>query len=110
MNIPLLNRMITIQKQTAVTDAIGNHTNTWADYYTCHATVSNETSSEDETAGVTVDNTNSDFTIRYCALSSAVTATEYRVVMDGELFDILSVDHMNFKRKNIKLRCRKVRR
>ena len=110
MNIPLLNRMITIQKQTVVTDSIGNHKNTWTDYYSCHATVSNETNSEDETAGVTVDNTNTDFTIRFCALSSVITATEYRVVMDGELFDILSVDHMNFKRKSIKLRCRKARR
>lgn len=110
MNIPLLNRMITIQKQTAVSDSIGNHKSTWTDYYSCHATVSNETNSEDETAGVTVDNTNTDFTVRYCALSSVITATEYRVVMDGELFDILSVDHMNFKRKSIKLRCRKARR
>ena len=110
MNIPLLNRMITVQKQTAVTDAIGNHTNIWTDYYSCHATVSNETNSEVEAAGVTVDNTNTDFTIRYCALSSVITATEYRVVMDGEIFDILSVDHMNFKRKSIKLRCRKARR
>ena len=110
MNIPLLNRMITIQKQTVVTDSIGNHTNTWTDYYSCHATVSNETNSEDETAGVTVDNTNTDFTIRYCALSSVITATEYRVVMDGELFDILSIDHMNFKRKSVKLRCQKARR
>ena len=109
MNIPLLNKVITIQKQTTVTDAIGNHTNTWTDYYSCHATISNETNSEDETAGVTVDNTNTDFTIRYCALTSIITPTEYRVVMDGEIFDILSVDHMNFKRKSIKLRCRKAR-
>ena len=110
MNIPLLNRMITVQKQTAVTDDIGNHTNAWTDYYSCHATISNETNSEDEVAGVTVDNTNTDFTVRWCSLFSAITATEYRVVMDGEIFDILSVDHMNFKRKSIKLRCRKARR
>ena len=110
MNIPLLNKVITIQKQTAVTDAIGNHTNTWTDYYSCHATVSNETNSEDEAAGVTVDNTNTDFTVRWCSLSSAITATEYRIVMGNEIFDILAVDHMNFKRKSIKLRCRKARR
>ena len=110
MNIPLLNKVIIIQKQTAVIDDIGNHTNAWSDYYSCHATVSNETNSEDEAAGVTVDNTNTDCTRRLCALSSAITSTEYRVVMDGELFDILSVDHMNFKRKSIKLRCRKARR
>ena len=110
MNIPLLNKLITIQMQTAVTDAIGNHTNTWTDYYSCHATVSNETDKEEEVAAVSVDNTKADFTIRYCALSSAVTATEYRVVMSGEIYDIIAVDHMNFKRKSIKLRCRKARR
>ena len=51
-----------------------------------------------------------DFTLRWCAASSVITPTEYRVVMDGQIYDILSVDHMNFKHKSVKLRCRKARR
>lgn len=51
-----------------------------------------------------------DFTIRWCRQSAAITSTSYRVQFQDELYDILSVDHMNFKRKGIKLHCRKVRR
>lgn len=43
MNIALLNTRITIQQQTTTVDTIGNHINTWQDYYTCAATVSGET-------------------------------------------------------------------
>lgn len=39
MNIALLRVSVTFQKQTATVDTIGNHSNTWADYYTCYATV-----------------------------------------------------------------------
>lgn len=66
MNIALLNTRITIQQQTTTTDTIGNHLNTWQDYYTCAATVSGETNGEAEEAAITVDDTNASFTIRYC--------------------------------------------
>ena len=110
MKVALLNRIITVQRHTAVKDEIGNHLNTWTAFYTCHATVSGETDTEAEEAGTTVDDTRADFTLRWCAASSVITPTEYRVVMDGQIYDILSVDHMNFKHKSVKLHCRKARR
>lgn len=110
MKVVLLNRLITVQKHTTVTDAVGNHLNTWKTFYICHATVSGETDMETEEAGTTVDDTKADFTLRWCAASSVITSTEYRVVMDGQIYDILSVDHMNFKHKSVKLHCRKARR
>ena len=45
MEVSLLNIRITLQKNTVVTDAIGNRTNAWLDYYTCHATASGENGS-----------------------------------------------------------------
>ena len=110
MKVALLNKRINVQKHTTVTDEIGNHLNTWSTFYICHATISGETDIETEEAGTTVDDTKADFTLRWCAASSVITPTEYRVVMDGQIYDILSVDHMNFKHKSVKLRCRKVRR
>ena len=110
MNIALLNTRITIQQQTTTADAIGNHINTWQDYYTCAATVSGEVNSEAEEAATTVDNTDANFTIRYCALVSGITNTGFRVIFEGQIYDILSVDHQNYKRKSVKLRCRKARR
>ena len=110
MKVALLNKRINVQKHTTVTDEIGNHLNTWSTFYICHATISGETDIETEEAGTTVDDTKADFTLRWCAASSAITPTEYRVMMDGQIYDILYVNHMNFKHKSRKLRCKKARR
>lgn len=112
MNIGLLNERIVIEKNAVQTDGIGNHKNTWQPYYTCSATVSAsaEAGKEDSAAGLTVDNNKMDFTIRYCRQADAITSTEYRVRFAGELYNILAVDHMNYRRKSLKLRCQKARR
>ena len=35
--IEKLNERITIEKSTVVTDKVGNHRNTWEEYFTCFA-------------------------------------------------------------------------
>ena len=110
MNIGLLNVRISVQKSTTQTDSIGNHMNAWQEYYSCAATLSGEIGQEADDAGITVDNMKADFTVRYCELTSAITPLRYRVIYNGERYDILSVDHLNNKRKAVKLRCQKARR
>ena len=110
MKIELLNVRIHISKNAVTVDAIGNHKNEWQPYYTCYATVSAEGGKEMTDVGMVVDDSTIDFTIRWCTQSAAITSTGYRVQFQDELYDVLSVDHMNFKRKGIKLHCRKVRR
>ena len=48
-----------------------------------------------------------DFTIRYCGKAKEITSTGYRILMDGDHYDIVAVDHQNYKRRSLKLRCRK---
>ena len=55
MNITAMNVKITLQKNDVVIDKIGNHTNKWVDYYSCYATVSGETGSEQAVVGETVE-------------------------------------------------------
>lgn len=110
MNIELLNVRIFISKNSVVVDAIGNHKNEWQEYYSCYATVSAEGGKETEAAALTVDDSNIDFTIRWCKKAADITSTGFRVEFWNELYDIMAVDHMNFKRKCFKLRCQKVRR
>lgn len=110
MNIELLNVRIYIQKNEVISDSIGNRKNTWKDYYTCYATVSGEAGKEETDAGIIVDNSKIDFTIRWCKKASLLDSTHYRVEFNNELYDINAVDHTNFKRKCIKLSCQKVRR
>ena len=66
MNISNLNVRITIQKNAVVIDKIGNHTNEWQDYYSCYATVSGETGTEQAIVGETVENVEICFSVRYC--------------------------------------------
>lgn len=54
MNVALMNLRITFQKNTVVTDAIGNRKNAWEDYFSCYATISSESGAETETAGQTI--------------------------------------------------------
>ena len=110
MEVALLNVRITFQKNAVIVDAIGNHKNEWTDEYSCYATVSGEGGSETQTAGITVDNTDLAFTVRYCKKTTEITTDGYRVLFHSEIYNILSIDQMNYKRKSIKLRCEKVRR
>ncbi len=114
MDIALLNVRITLQKYTVAVDEIGNRTNAWEDYFTCAATASGENGSakggETVIAGLVVDHADVCFTVRWCRKLNAVTTDGYRVLFNGESYDIIGIDHMNFKRKACKLRCRKVER
>ena len=111
MDIALLNTQISIQKATVTADAIGNRKNGWADYYSCYATVSGEASSsvgsEKDAAGTTVDHSDISFTVRWCNAVSSVDSVGYRILFNGSIYNILAVDHMNFKKKSIKFRCKK---
>ena len=46
--IEKLNERITIEKSTVVTDKVGNHRNTWEEYFTCFAYASTYQAQEDE--------------------------------------------------------------
>ena len=104
MDVALLNRKITVQKNTVVTDAVGNHTNS------CYATISGESPNESTSAGTVVNNTKADFTVRWCESVSAITADGFRIRYEGEIYNILGIDHQNFKKKSVKLKCQKARR
>jgi len=110
MEVALLNVRITFQKNEVVTDAIGNHKNRWTDYYSCYATVSGESGSEKSVAANTLYESDLAFTVRYCKMLACADSTKLRILFNGELYDITFIDHMNYKKKCLKFRCRKVRR
>jgi SPP1 family predicted phage head-tail adaptor len=110
VNIGLLNTRILIQKNSLIEDDIRNQTLTFEDFFSCAATLGNESGSEKDMAGQTVEEDRVAFTVRYCPETAVITSSEYRVVWNEELYNITSVDHMNLKRKSIKIWCQKVRR
>lgn len=110
MDIALMNVRVVFQKSAVVVDAIGNHKNEWAEFYSCYATVSGENGKETTAAGITIDDSDLSFSVRHCRKVAEINNTEYRVLFGGEIYNILSVDHMNYRNKSVKFKCQKVRR
>lgn len=115
MDIALLNQRVTFQKGCVVFDKIGNRKNAWKDYYVCHATVSGSSGggqggTQADVAGQTVDNTDLSFSVRYCKKAADITVTGYRLLFAGDVYDIVSIDSMNYKKKMLKFKCHKARR
>lgn len=107
MDISLLNEKIEIEVNEVTIDEIGNHTNSWKEYYSCFATISGESGNEKQEAGQTLEDTSICFTVRYCDLISKINTTNFRVLFRDEVYNIISIDHLNFKKKAIKLKCKK---
>ncbi len=110
MNVALLNCRITIQENAVIIDSIGNHKNGWQDYFFCYATINSESGSEVNTAGETLESDRLAMTIRYCSETAAIESTKHRVLFNGDIYNITAVDHMNYKKKSLKIWCQKVRR
>lgn len=110
MKIALLNEKILFQKSVVVSDAVGNRKNSWEDYYSCFATIGGEGGNEKSEAGQTMDDASITFSVRYCSQLVDIKSTGFRILFRGEIYNILSVDHMNYKKKLLKFRCEKVRR
>ncbi len=95
---------ITIQSQTVSIDEIGNHINSWSDYYTCWASVavyrSGKTQETDE-AAQTIQLKKLDFTVRRCPQTAQLTSTEYRIIFNGKIFNIDRIDDTS--RKTVKI-------
>lgn len=108
MNIALLNEKILIQKVDINKDKIGNHMEVWSDFFICHATISKESPIETTSSGNVWDKTKIDFTIRFSKEIKDINSTSYRVVFKNDIYNIKGIDHMNYKKKALKLHCKRV--
>ena len=74
MNIAGLRVRVTIQKNETVTDQYRNHKSVWLD-----------------------------LTVRYSSETAAVNSKQYRILLGGRIYNILSIDEMGFKHNSRKL-------
>lgn len=105
MNIAGLRVRIIIQKNKTITDAIGNHSSAWRDYFTCWATAvaSGKSAEETQNAGTTQEADRLDITIRWSSETAAVNSKQYRVLLNGRIYNILNIDDMGFRYNSRKL-------
>ena len=58
-------------------------------------------------AGTTNDHGELLFSVRWCSEITAVNLTEYRILFRGEIYNILTIDPMNYSRVTVKIMARK---
>lgn len=101
-----MNERITIEKNTTVVDKVGNHVNTWEEYFSCFTYASTYEAEEKENE-VTTEQRTITFHVRYCSELKGITSTGFRVRFHGDIYNIASVDMMNYQCREIRLLCRK---
>lgn len=101
-----MNERITVEKNTTVKDKVGNHVNTWEEYFSCF-TYASTYEAEERSGEVTAEERTVSFSVRYCSELKDLNSTNFRIRFHGEIYNIRSVDMMNYQRREIKLLCRK---
>ena len=114
MEISKMRSRITIQKNMVKVDAIGNRRVVWTDFYSCYAYANIATGKtagqEYEAAGQTVASDGYTFTVRYCKALKGMDSDHYRILFDGDIYNITLVDDFQFRHETLKLTATKVRR
>ncbi|MBD3948448.1 phage head closure protein [Tuanshanicoccus lijuaniae] len=110
MKVSLLNERLVIEKSDVSVDEVGNHVTQWLPYYECATTISHESPIETTATGAIWDHRKVDFTIRYSQEVANLTTTKYRIQFRGELYNIMGIDHFQYKKRQLKLHCQKVER
>lgn len=103
MEIALMRSKISIQKCSVTSDALGNHIESWELYYDCSAYANMSSGREYEAAGHTVSSDTIVFTIRYCALTKALNTKEYRIIFDGDIYNITAIDDYQYRHETLKI-------
>lgn len=106
MKIARLSERITIEKNAVMVDEIGNHRNSWTEFYSCYAYADTFTTDEVETE-VSRDVPSINFQVRYAPILTNLRSTGFRVRFHDEVYNILAIDFMNYDHDSIKLRCKK---
>lgn len=104
MDIAGLRVRIMIQKNVTVVDKYHNHTSAWEDFFSCWATAvaGGRSTSETNHAASTQEADLLDFTVRYSPKVAQVTSKNNRIILEGKIYDITSIDEMGFKKNSRK--------
>lgn len=110
MKITDLNIRIKFQIKEVKVDGIGQEIESFKDYHLTYAYPSYEGVNEKVFTGMEIDKSKISFTTRYQRKLDKVDTEKYRIVFRNEIYNIVSIDHMNYKNKYLKFRCEKVER
>ena len=102
--IARFSELITIQRNETEIDVYQNHRDIWSDYFSCHAYPSTYQRDESEGA-VTTEERSVTFEVRYCTELQDISSDHYRILFHDEIYNITSVDMMNYQKQIIRLQA-----
>lgn len=105
MNASMLKNKITIQKKTAVPDEIGRISEVWSDFMAVHAYANRLSGQELIIAAANGQQDTVTFSVRYCRALSELNSNDFRIVFMGRVFNILTVDNVQFLNVELKIRA-----
>ena len=104
--IARFNERITIQKNAVVSDRLQNRMNAWKDYYSCYAYASTYQFDEEQPKETINPEQTVSFEVRWCQELRKIDSIHYRIVFNGDTYNIISIDMMNYQRRIIRIRSR----
>ena len=105
MNASMLKNKITIQKKTAVPDDIGKISEKWSDFMVVHAYANRLSGQELIIAATNGQQDTVTFSVRYCSKLSELNSNDFRIIFMGRIFNILTVDNVQFMNVELKIRA-----
>lgn len=105
MNASMLKNKITIQKKTAIPDDIGKISEVWSDFMAVHAYANRLSGQELIVAAANGQQDTVTFSVRYCRALADLNSNDFRIVFMGRVFNILTVDNVQFLNVELKIRA-----
>lgn len=96
VDIGKLNRRITLQRRTITEDDAGNQQQEWSNFHSCWAAVNGVANREYWKAREQHEENIVSFKIRWCHALNALNKTDFRIVFDGSVYDIVFIDNVLF--------------
>lgn len=107
MDAGAYRQRIEIQKNNFSKDSVGNPTNNWSKFKCIYAYVNGLSGSEYWEAAVVHAESTLEIVTRWKPFFNQMTTQGYRIVFQGMVYNIISIDNVQFRNKTIKLRVQR---
>ncbi len=105
MNAGAYREPVIIEKNGYAEDEIGNQVVAWTEYYRGYAYMNNLSGTEYWEAAQTQAQNTVMFVLRFHPILSVMNTKEYRLLHHGRVYDITSIDNVQYKNETIKIRA-----
>lgn len=97
--------LVTIHQYVSGFDDIGNPSEEWQDYKTCYAYVNGLSGREYWEAAVVHGENTVEFVFRWKPFFNSMNTKQYRILFNGGIYDITSIDNIQFRNKTVKIKA-----